>query len=527
MVCRQKRLPHKVILRDYNYRNPSLELKAETTVDPAGHGEVYFYGEHFKTPEEGNHLATIRSQELLCTECIYNGESSAANLSAGYLFTTQDHYRDSYNQQYLVVEVQHQGHQAIAGLAGRHGELSEGEKETEYANRFTAIPANVQFRPKRSATIPKFYGTLNATVDAAGNGEYAEIDDQGRYKVIMPFDRSGIAGGRASRWIRMAQPYAGNSYGMHFPLHSGTEVLLTFVDGDPDRPIIAGSVPNPETASPVNTANQTQSMIRTGGGNQLRLEDNAGGQQIHLSSPTEGSIISLGAPNKGNLYLKTGGTSVQEVGTDSTRTISGNENTTITKDSTYKVDGNQTITIKGDRTINVDEGNENITLKTGDRTINVDQGSQTITIKNGDCSKNVDQGSETTTIKQGDRTIDVKQGKETITVKSDVDHTYKANLKTMVTGAIDIESKESYLKIKAANEICLTVGDKASELKMKSDGTIELKGLKLTIDGKTVEIKGEEITSEASKVNTHKGTTVSVEGGDTTSISGRMVKLNA
>lgn len=526
MVCRQQRLPNKVILRDYNYRRPSLELKAEAVVDAAGQGELYFYGDHFKTPEEGSRLANIRAQELLCRECVYNGESTAVNLSAGYLFQMQDHYRDSDNRQYLVVEVHHQGHQAIAGLSGQHSELSAGEKQTEYTNRFTAVPANVQFRPEQHAARPKFYGTLNATVDAAGSGEYAEIDDQGRYKVIMPFDRSGNTGGRASRWVRMAQPYAGSGYGMHFPLHSGTEVLLTFVDGDPDRPIIAGSVPNPETASPVSTGNQTQSMIRTGGGNQFRLEDTAGSQQIHFSSPTEGSIISLGAPNKGNLYLKTDGTSVQEVGRDSTLEIKGSGNTTIEGDSTYTVDGNGTIEVKkGDRTVKVLDGKETIEVKK-DRAITVLEGNEDITVNKGDRTINVLDGKQDITVKK-DRTIEVLEGKEIIDIKGKVEHTYQSSLKTTVTGGIDIESEESYLKIKALDEICLTVGDKAGELKIKSDGTIELTGINLTIDGKTVTIIGEEITSDASLINTQKGPTVSVEADDTASIQGGKVKLNS
>ncbi|MCW5211105.1 hypothetical protein VU03_05245 [Desulfobulbus sp. N3] len=83
---------------------------------------------------------------------------------------------------------------------------------------------------------------------------------------------------------------------------------MTFVDGDPDRPIIAGTVPNPETGSPVTGANQSQSMIRTAGGNQIRIEDNDGGQQIHMSSPTSNSIISLGDVNEGNIFLKSDGT---------------------------------------------------------------------------------------------------------------------------------------------------------------------------------------------------------------------------
>jgi type VI secretion system secreted protein VgrG len=176
-----------------------------------------------------------------------------------------------------------------------------------------AIPADVQFRPERNTPRPRINGTMNATIDAAGDGQYAEIDDEGRYKVVLPFDQSGNSEGRASRWVRMAQPYSGANYGMHFPLHKGTEVLLTFIDGDPDRPIISGSVPNPDTMSPVTGGNQTASVIRTGGGNQIRIEDNDGGQQIHLSSPTMDSKISIGAPNEGNIFINSAGDLVQKI----------------------------------------------------------------------------------------------------------------------------------------------------------------------------------------------------------------------
>lgn len=416
LVCRQSRLPNKVILRDYNYRRPSLELKAEAKVDNDSHGEVYFYGEHFKTPEEGNHLAQIRAEELLCRECMYTGESTAANLASGFLFNMEDHYRESYNQQYLILEVQHQGSQAVASFSGQTEALSDGEREMEYSNRFTAIPANIQFRPERKAKKPKFYGTLNATVDASGSGEYAEIDDQGRYKVVLPFDRSGNEGGRASRWIRMAQPYAGNDYGMHFPLHRGTEVLLTFVDGDPDRPIIAGSVPNTETTSPVNSNNQSQSMIRTGGGNQVRIEDQNGGQQIHLSSPTEGSIISLGAPNEGNLFMRTDGTSVMRVGRDSTRVISGVERVTIEQHSDFDVLGNENYEVHGDRTKRVG-GKEKIFVDArqesyikGGRVMQVSTGGEEYTVYDG---QNQTIHTRQNVTVHGPQTIDIKGKQET------------------------------------------------------------------------------------------------------------------
>ena len=296
-LCRQKRLPNKVILKDYNYRKPSVDLIAVREVDPRGRGDVCFYGEHFKTPEEGNGLAKIRAEEIKCRENVYHGESTAPNLCPGFFYELEDHYRQSYNQKYLIVEVEHEGHQTGSLWAGVKKESAKGEKKLTYANNFTAIQSDVQFRPERKTPKSRFYGTMNATIDAAGIGEYAELDDLGRYKVKLPFDQSDMEGGKASRYVRMQQPSAGVERGIHFPLPKGTEVLLTFVDGDPDRPVIAGAIPNPETTSPVTAANQTESVIQTGANNKIRFEDLLGSERIIMETPAANSWIRLGTPN--------------------------------------------------------------------------------------------------------------------------------------------------------------------------------------------------------------------------------------
>lgn len=300
--CRQKMLPAKVILKDHNYRKPGLEVKAEAEVDPKGRGEVYVYGEHFKDSEQGKELAKIRAEELLCREREFHGEATAPALSPGYIFELSRHYRSEYNRRYLIVEVTHKGSRSEDLLAGLGNEHAKQEEAAGYSNRFVCIPADVQFRPERRTEKPKFYGTMNAFVDAAGDGKYAELDDRGRYKVILPYDLSGRKDGKASRFIRMAQPYSGftatdglkEPSGMHFPLHKGAEVLLTFVDGDPDRPIINSAVPNPATVSPVINANQTQSVIRDNYGNELIFDSTPGAEHIRLYSPHHSSALQLG-----------------------------------------------------------------------------------------------------------------------------------------------------------------------------------------------------------------------------------------
>lgn len=284
-VCIHQRLPRKVILQDYNYRSPSQMLRAEADVDPQGQGDVYIYGEHYKNSEQGNALARIRAESLLCREQAFHGQGIVPDLSPGFLFTLDGHFRASYNQQYLITDISHQGSQT-----GFHSDTG-GQSGQKYSSVFSAIPSQVQYRPERKTPKPKLFGTMNAKVDASGDGQYAELDDQGRYKVILPFDLSGRSEGKASRFVRMAQPYAGSNYGMHLPLHKDAEVLLTFIDGDPDRPLIAAAIPNPETASPVNSENQTQGVIWSAGENRITFEDQDGDKSIHIYQACGNEIV--------------------------------------------------------------------------------------------------------------------------------------------------------------------------------------------------------------------------------------------
>ena len=293
----KRQTPRSLRLRDFNYRRPSLDLQAEADVWDRGFGEIYLYGQHYQTPEQGRALADIRAQEYLCRHEEYEGQGSVPFMQPGFLFLLQEHFREDYNRGYLVTGVEHSGSQAAYLTAGLRQELGIQEKAPRYSNRFKAIPDNVQYRPSRRASWPKTNGMVSAHIDGSGSGEYAEIDEHGRYKVRLPFDLAGRAGGKASRPIRMMQPYGGPGYGLHFPLHKGTEVLLNFIEGDPDRPIIASAVPNPETASPITSDNATKSAYHTAGGNRLEMEDMEGSQRILLHTPNTNTFLRLGAHN--------------------------------------------------------------------------------------------------------------------------------------------------------------------------------------------------------------------------------------
>jgi len=288
-------VPQSVMVKDWNYNTPELSVEAQAPVNPQGRGTVRYYGDNVLTPTEAKSLAEVRSQEFLCREKLYLGESGAPYLRAGYTFKLENHDDVALNQEYLTVSVEHEGNQSgyiISGL-----DAGDERESVGYRNRFVAIAAATQFRPERKTPASRFFGAMSATIDAAGTGEYAEVDEQGRYKVVLPFDRSGRKDGKASTWLRMAQPYGGDGHGMHFPLHKGTEVLLTFIDGDPDRPIVAGAAPNPESPSLVNNLNPSSCLIKSSGGNRLHMEDQDGNQRILMHCPVENSFVRMGSPN--------------------------------------------------------------------------------------------------------------------------------------------------------------------------------------------------------------------------------------
>ncbi|WP_434047036.1 MULTISPECIES: type VI secretion system tip protein TssI/VgrG [Sorangium] len=280
-------VPNRYVVKDYNYRTPHVPLMAAATVSETSGGDIVEYGAHFKTPDEGERIAVIRAEELRAGRRVFEGASDVQVVGAGAKLTLEGHPRGDI--ELLLVEVRHRLQQATLNAG-------TGE-ERAYQNEFRAIPYATTYRPPRVTPKPKVHGVITGVIDAAEKGQYAEVDESGRYRVRFLFDTSSAEDGKASRLIRMAQPHAGAGYGFHFPLRSGVEVILTFIDGDPDRPIIAGAVPNPQTPSTVDAKNARRNVIRTGGGNEINIDDNEGEERIKLSTPYGGATFQLGAPN--------------------------------------------------------------------------------------------------------------------------------------------------------------------------------------------------------------------------------------
>jgi type VI secretion system VgrG family protein len=323
-ICRKKRLPQDVSVRDFNPTQPSSDVFGSANIDDAtGVGTEYLYGENFSDSTEAGDLATIRAEMLACRKTKYYSETNLPHVEPGYTFNLSNHLNTIYNSvDYLITEVTHEG----SGLD------NTGSGNAQYQNSVVAIKSDVQFRPELLTPKPLFHGTMTAFVYAEAAGDMAEVDASGRYRVHLPFDRA--TGGmqsddperKASAWIRMAGPYTGESEGLYFPLRGGTEVLLTFINGDPDRPIISGAVPNAANPALLNADRPTESIIQTPGGNTIRMEDDPNKVRVIIESPTADSSVRIGAPDDADELANTSSSQGVRIRTEKNLWLEAQEN---------------------------------------------------------------------------------------------------------------------------------------------------------------------------------------------------------
>ncbi|XXX81333.1 type VI secretion system tip protein TssI/VgrG [Sorangium sp. So ce134] len=267
LEARRRLVPSAYVVHDYNYRKPLLDLAAYHTIAGASGGGIVEYGSHVKTAEEAKELAQIRAEERLSGHRVYEGRSARPAFSAGHRTTLREHPRFDAPERLLLVEVEH-----TATLPT----FDEEGVQASYANTFTAVPASIHYRPPRRTPRPRIHGFVTGIVQPGPQGEtggVARLDGDGRYTVQFHFDTALPGEQKSSHPVRMAQPFAGPNHNMHFPLRPGSEVLLVFADGDPDRPIIVGAVPNAAAPSSVNAAVADRHRITTAAGAMIEIRD--------------------------------------------------------------------------------------------------------------------------------------------------------------------------------------------------------------------------------------------------------------
>ena len=297
-MTRETRVPPKrLILRDYNWEDPNKPLQVDLTVSPLGRGTLHYYGENFSTEGEGERLASVIKEEALSSSDIVKIQTNIPGAMPGLTLEVKGHPSPSINDRYLVARSEFCGSQEDK-ISKELKYDFDSDIDYGFHNLVELRRLTSPYRPPRMESRPKVAGSITAWIDGETDRRDINLDERGRYKVILPLDVSGRRLGEASAWVRMAQPSVGKGYGQNFPLAHGTEVLLTFIDGNPDRPVISGAVADAQTKGLVSGSCQNLGGIGARGGGALIFDEVQSGDNLTLANGTSraGLTITSDAP---------------------------------------------------------------------------------------------------------------------------------------------------------------------------------------------------------------------------------------
>lgn len=461
----------KVVLADYDFTKPSVKLEAFASLQRdhlnAEH-EIYDYPGEFDLNPDGKHYAQARIDEVQVDHELAHAETTCRGLLSGGLFKLSGHSRKDQNREYLITStrcrLQSEGHE------GQRGD------ESHYRCELIALNSRQDFRPPRTTPRPKVKGPQTAVVVGPA-GDEIHTDQYGRVKVQFHWDRYGKRDEQSSCWVRVSHPWAGKNWGFIAIPRIGQEVIVDFLEGDPDQPIITGRVYNAEQMPPYTLPeNMTQTGIKTRSSedgdienfNEIRFEDKKGQEQLFIHAEL-------------NQDIEVEHDETHWVGNDRRKNIDHNETSAIGNDRSESVGNNETISIGKNRNESVGS-NESISIgKNRDESVGENESvtvgkNRTVSIGDND-DQNV--GKNHTVSVGKNQTIEI------------------GDTRSSRIGKDDMLRVGKNLVIDAGDSITIKTG-KAS-LSMKKDGTIQIKGKNITLSG-------------SGKVNVKASSTVTVKG---------------
>lgn len=361
--------PGKYALSDYNFEIPSTSLLSEidTTITVGGNTkyEVYDYPGEYEKKGQGKAMVKLRMEEQEVKHLRVTGTSSCRAFATGYRFDFEDYSRADLNQTYALTSL---SHSATVGDTYSTGKMGDGSES--YRNAFTCIPHSVPFRPPQITPKPIVQGPQTAVIVGPA-GEEIYSDKYGRVKAQFHWDREGKNDENSSCWMRASQNWAGKQWGGMFVPRIGQEVIVEFLEGDPDRPIITGRIYNAEQMPPYALpANQTQSGVKSnsskggGGSNELRFEDKKGGEEIYLHGQKDWNIVIENDKSQSvghDESLSVGNNRTKTVKVDQSETIGSNKAITVGLNHTEAIGANKSMTVGGNHTETI-SGAEAITV---------------------------------------------------------------------------------------------------------------------------------------------------------------------
>ena len=435
-------------INDYNFKEPNKalleEIKSQSKFANVGKFEHYEYPGMYDTTA-GKDLVRVRMDAEEAPMDTIKAASDCSTLYAGGKFKLTKHENKNENGEYIVTAIHHSAYDS-SYYSGKEG-------SSEYRNNFVCMPATVHFRPLQSHIKPVMKGPQTAVVTGP-KGEEIYIDEHGRIKVQFMWDREGKKDENTTCFLRVVQSWAGNGWGTSFIPRLGHEVIVNFIDGDPDRPLVTGSVYNGAN-KPVYPS-KTQSGVKTrstkGGStanfNELRFEDKKGSEQVYIHAEM-------------NMDTMIENDETLTIDNDRTKTIKNNEGSTIGKDRNKSVGENQSESIGKNKTIDVGE----------DHTESIGK------------DKKLDVAAEHTESIGKNMTITI--GKD---LTESVDGKYSEN----VTKEYGLKAKK--ISMQADDEIVLKTG--SASITMKKNGDITIKGKNINVKGSgNVVIKGSKVTA--------------------------------
>lgn len=440
---------------DYEFTTPTTSLydQAEAVAGPRS---IYEHPGGYNAKARGDALTKQRVDGLRSQEKRFVGESDCRWLVPGHWFTLAGHDDATLNIEWVVTAVTHEA------------------SHESYRNRFEAIPKATPYRPARITPKPRMH-TQTALV-VGKPGEEIWTDQYGRIKLQFPWDRDGKNDESSSCWVRVVLPWSGKGFGMQFVPRIGQEVIVTFIDGDPDRPLVTGCVYNGDNALPYALpANQTQSGIKTnsskggGGFNELRFEDKKDAEEVFLQAQKDFKI-------------------------------------NVLNDTTATVGHDEILTVKNARTRTVKEGDETVTLEKGKRSVTIQTGSDSLDVK------------DSRTVKVGADQKHSTGGNYEHKVTGDYSLTVDGNLTIKVSGTLTLQSGGSFA-IKSGADLAAQASTSISQ---KAGTSLSNQaGTELTNKA------GTSLTNDAGVSLTNKGgAEQTVDGGGMLTIKGGLVKVN-
>jgi type VI secretion system secreted protein VgrG len=535
----------KVTLRDFNFEKPSLDLTAEEKADENEKLEIYDYPGIYKEENIGTKLALLRLQEIRMYKDKAEGQSYCPRFIPGFTFKLIEHEMDTINQEYLLTEVLHSGSQPqeLEEYAGEEAGLN-------YLNQFFAIPASIPVRPKKNTPIPVVEGIQTAIVTGP-SGEEIYTDEHGRVKVQFHWDREGKRDENSSCWIRVSQGWAGAGWGAMYIPRIDQEVIVDFIDGKLDNPIITGRVYHGENKPPLNLPDEkTKSTIKSdsstggGGSNELRFEDKKGSEEIFLHGQKDWTIAIDNDKNQtvgNNESLTVGSNRTKSVGTDQSETIGANKTIKVGSNHTENIGANMTQSVGSNKseTISIAKAlaigaayqvsvgaamNETVGAAKAEeigvaKSVNVGANSS----ENVGINKSVDAGSDIS--EKAGKNFSIKAG-DNYSVDAGKDVTMKSGKKMNLNAGDDYGVKGAKKGvIDIADELLIQCG--SASIKLKKNGDITISGKKIEVTGtQDIKLNAMKITSEASTKSMTKGAMVNVEASGINTIKGSLVKIN-